>query len=512
MANDRTPPWESFPPQEEKARLDLYGLYKRALLGDRGAFVNQMGGKKHSSELSKVKNAAARAMEGQGTALNYLKTVATTYASKMFGTDPLYRAGDADSDEQVRLDKIVTDNTLNNTNIEQAISSVALGGAVYRTRWGRMRNWREPMPIIEAIPVQNYFAVLSPDNIKDNAAAALAFSFDMGDETYVKLEKHEPYQITHELWKLDGDQFGHTVPFSAFDMFAGLDAGADEGGPKNVKRDGDAIIEETGYSGLFVEYVPNFVLPDEYYGHSDYDNLMMIQRDINETSNGILQVILKHIDPKLIVPPGTLQYDEKRDTWYVVKEDLGVVEVPKDVGAVLPRYVTWDAQLGAARANMDALFESFMIIADISLPILGITKYGTAESAAALELKMTQTTDAVHRKRMYYDTALKNILYAAQHLDVEYGGQPYEPQDVSITWPSPVPMDKVTETDMHAARLGAGLESRRTAVAAVQKIAEDALDGELDEIANDRAASATAFSGFGERVVTGDGGDAGAAG
>ena len=479
--------------------MALYELYRAVLLGNHREALGQPEKKKPNSELSSVVNAAylknEKAKEPY-VVLNYCRTVATTFASKMFGSQPDFRVGDDEGPVQKRLGKIITDNTLNNTNIEQAISSVALGDCVYRVRHGRMRNWQEAMPIIEAIPARNFYAQTAPDNIKDITGAVLAFEFEHKDTRYVKLEIHQPYTVTHELWALSGERMEKLVPFTEkAELFPALVESAGKDGYQNVRMDAQGrVVEDTGYPGLLVEYVPNFVLPDEFYGHSDYDHLLSIQDDINKTGTGILQVILKHIDPKLVVPPGTLQYDEKRGQWYVLKEDMETVEVPADVGAVLPRYVTWDAQLGAARTNMEALLEAFMVIADISLPMLGITKYGTAESASAIELKMTQTTDAVNRKRMYYDTALKNILYAAQWLDVNYGGQAYTPQEVSIQWPSPVPLDRVTETDMHAKRLDAGLESRRTAVTAVLKLEGKALEAELDEIAEDTAAGAAAFA------------------
>lgn len=491
-----TPPWESWPPKEDEGRLNLYQLYRAILLGGHREVFTSKTGWKPNSELSSVVNAAYLKKEKSNSpyvVLNYCKTVATTFASKMFGNSPVYQVSDDKSLAQERLTKIITDNTLNNTNIEQAISSVALGDAVYRVRYGKMRNWKEAMPIIEAIPTKNYYVNTAPDNVKDILGATLAFDFSIGDTKYVKLEIHEPYTITHELWELNGGTLERLIPFE--DLAGVFPSLMESLTNDNIDTDEvGRIIEDTGYPGLLVEYVPNFVLTDEFYGHSDYDNLLSIQDDINRTGTGILQVILKHIDPKLILPPGTMQYDEKRGQWLVVKEDMEVVEVPAEVGAILPRYLTWDANLGAAKVNMDSLFEAFMIIADISLPMMGITKYGSAESADAIELKMTQTTDAVDRKRMYYDTALKNILYAAQWLDVHYGGQAYEPMEVSIQWPSPVPLGRVAETDMHAKRFDSGLESRRSAVKAVQKLEGKALEAELDEIAEDTAMNAVSFS------------------
>ena len=479
--------WGEFPPKSEKDRLTRYAIYRRVLTGNHREALGEMESPAPSSELSLVKNAGALQQEkrvGRYATLNFCKTVSTTFASKMFGKQLDYRIGKDGDEAQRRFSQVLIDNTLHNTNIEQAIASTALAGCVYRARWGKAADWREEMPIIEAIPTKNYFALTAPDNVKSVYAKVLAFPFQVGDDRYLKAEIHEPYTVTHELWKMNGEQFGELVSFGGRRGYEALVAAVADGERSlaNYRMDGHRIIEETGYPGMLVEYVPNFVLPDEYYGSSDYDHLLSIQKDINDSRTGILRVILKHIDPKLIVPPGTMQYDAERRRWYVLKEDMETVELPAEVGAILPRYVTWDAQLGAAQANVEALFEAFMIIADVSLSLLGITKYGTAESGDAIELKMTQTTDAVQRKRMYFDTGLKNILHAAQWLDHHYGGNPSPPQEVSITWPSPVPMGTLETTRLHAERRGAQLESQQTAVRAVLGLEGEALQDEISAI------------------------------
>jgi len=477
--------WGVFPPKAEADRLTLYDLYRKVLTGDHQAAFGGASAHKPNSELSRVVNAgflASQMKREHYVALNFCKTVATTFASKMFGGRVEYRIGKDEDPAQERFKQVIIDNTLDIINIEQAVASTALSGCVYRVRWGKAADWKEEMPVIEAIPAKNYFALAAPDNVKSVYAKVLAFPFDVARKRYVKVEIHEPYTITHELWLMKGQQFDKLVPFDSVRGYEKLVSAVSDGEEQlaNCHLDGNRIIEDTGYPGMMVEYVPNFVLPDEYYGHSDYANLLSIQSDINESSTGVLRVILKHIDPKLIVPPGTLQYDTARKRWYVLKEDMETVELDEKVGAVLPRYVTWDAQLGAARANIDALFEAFMIIADVSLSLLGITKYSTAESGDAIELKMAQTTDAVQRKRRYFDTGLKNILYAAQWLDCHYGKNPSMPQEVSITWPSPVPMGASEATRLHAERKREGLESQRTAVRAVLGLDGEALRDEIE--------------------------------
>lgn len=470
--------WGTFPPRHEIPRLERYELCRKVLCGEHREAFGHGGAHSPGGELSRVLNLAALGEESQTyLALNYCKTVATTFASKMFGTAPDIRIAAEDDPAQRRFEQILIDNTLASLNLSQAIASVALGGGVYRVRWGRAADWQREMPVIDILPACHYFALTERDNAKAVRAKVLAFELAHGKKRFLKVEIHQPYSVTHELWSLKGRALDKLAGFGSIPGFERLAASAD-GSLANVRADGLRIVEDTGYPGMLVEYVPNFVLADEHYGRSDYDALMPVQRQINECTSGMIRVLLKHIDPKLILPPGTMRYDERSGKWFVLREDMECVEVPADVGAVLPRYLTWDAQLGAARANLEALFEAFMILADISLPMLGASG-GFAESGDAIELRMTQTTDAVQRKRMHYDTALKNLLHAAQWLDHHYGDNPNPPREVAIDWPSPVPMSKAQITDLHAKRLAAGLESRRTAVRAVLGVSGERLNEEL---------------------------------
>lgn len=496
--------WNSFPPKEAEKRLEAYKLNRDLLLGRHDRVFRRPKIHEYSGELSKVLNSGYDMAES-GTdsyvIANYAGLIPRIFASKLFGKPLSFRVGEDGSVEQTRLTRIIEDNTLSVTNIQQATQSSALGGAVYRIRYGRMKNWEVAGPIIEAVPPYNYFAHLSPDNVKDINGATLAFVFEYGDTKYLKTETHMPGVIRHELRNISEDM--KIVPFDTVPYYSDLISsisGTPNTGLKNIIKQDDTIIEETGYPGLLVEYVPNFLLPDEYYGHGDLESLISLQGAINETNSGILRVVLKHIDPKLVLPPGTLQQDPVSGKWFVQKEDLEAIEVPDEIAGVVPRYVTWDAQLGAARANIDALFEAMMITSRVSLASFGTAKLGTADSGTAMRLKSTQTLDAVTEKRMYYDTALKNVLYAAMWLDVEYGGHDHNIQDISITWPDPMISDPMEETTMHVARVNASIESRRRAVKETQTLDGEALEDELDEIANDSAMDAPSFPGFGSAL------------
>lgn len=486
--------WREFPPKSEIHRLNQYQTYKNLLLGNhREVFADGDAGKyAQRPEIAKVLDAGAVAMGSSCETYvmaNYCGMASRIFANILFGKQPTISVGEKDAVHQLRMDKIITDNMLGIINHQQAINASAAGDAVYRIRWGKMLNWRKEGVIIEALPPGVYFPHITPGNVKDYNGATIAVPLKHAGQKYLYKEIHTPGQVRYELWRLDGNTLVAAVPLDTVPAYAHLLDGTEQYG--NVQRDGDAVIYETGHPGLLVEHVPNWTLPDQFFGISDYSpDVIANQGAINTSLSGILRVILKHMDPKLVLPPGTLQYDEATGKWYALKEDMETIEVPAEVGAVLPRYVTWDAQLEAARANVDACFEAMMMSFQISPTILGWEKYGAADSAAALKLRMTLTLWNAGQKRAYFDAALKNILYAAQYLDGLYGPVRYEPEEVSITWPEPLPIDDAANTTMHIARYAGGVQSLETTVKAVQAIDGDALTDELARITADAAGEA----------------------
>lgn len=490
MVNEYIDPreWTVYPPEEDAGRLKRYEECRALLMGDHSDVFCHDGLRLHKpkSELSKVLNAVYDAMEGANViyvASNYCKVASQLFANMLFGTPPKAHVEEDGGQRQKRITKIMENNMLDMVNHQQAVEASCLGDAYYRVRWGKMANWREEGVIIEPLVADNVWPILNPGNIKDNQGYCVTNTVEVDGKKYLYRETHLPWRITYALHELDGGKIGAQVPLDIVDTYAELWA---LGGQPGYSWDGDTLQYETGYPGLLVEHVPNWTKPELFFGISDYTpDVVSNQAAINEMQTGILRTCLKHMDPKLALPEGTLEQD-REGRWFIRRSDMEVIEVPGEVAAALPKYITWDAKLEAATANINACFDAMMLSLGISPAIFGLGKYGMADSGTALKLRMTQTLWLVGQKRMYFDAALKNILYAAQFLDGRFGPESYEPLDVSITWPDPLPQDLEAQSEAMSKLVTNGLYSRETAIAQVQSLEGEALQSEVDRVNNDR--------------------------
>ena len=93
---------------------------------------------------------------------------------------------------------------------------------------------------------------------------------------------------------LDGDSIKKQVPLSTIPDY------------KDLEEE-----QETGYPGLLVEHIPNWRLDDMFWGISDYHDLDSLFDALNNRVSRIDSILDKHSDPKLILPPGSMEYDER---------------------------------------------------------------------------------------------------------------------------------------------------------------------------------------------------------
>lgn len=493
MVNEYISPdeWIKFPPDFDKPRLKEYEDNNDLLEGRHFKVFNKADPRDYNRPEIAIMADAGRGGRDDCdiyVMTNYCKMASLLFANILFGTPPTFRVKNEKAQE--RLDLIVRNNMLDVTNHEQEIMASALGDAVYRVRWGKMNDWTTEGAIIESEPGAVYYPILEPGNIKGCKGVALAFDFKYKGQKYLYKETHKAGEIRYELWEMDGDSLKGAVPLDTVPGYAHLSSLPSEY-PESYRFEDNSVVYRTDYPGLFVEHVRNWTKPDRFFGISDYSpDIVANQMAINEMQTGILRVCLKHMDPKLIMPSGTLQYDQESGKWYIQKEDLEVIELPEGVGKTLPRYVTWDAQLGAAKTNIDTCFEAIMMSFGISPSLFSWSNTGQADSAEALKLRLTQTLWVVGQKRMYFDAALKNVLYAAMYLDGKYGPVSYEPEEISITWADPLPTDTKHLAETLAIMQQNKLISQDTAVAQVQEIEGDALEQEIKRIKHDNRASA----------------------
>jgi len=448
--------WTSFPPTDEDAeRLKMYATFRNLMRG------------RHIQAFDALNGLPPRKRRELYVAVNFAGVVSKACADLLFGEAPGFTV----QTTQSRLDEIVTDNNLETICHMMALSSSYRGDCVFKVRFGKFHDWDDTNhPIIEAVPSSFFFPVTNDDNVMGMSAAIIAWRRKVGSDLYLRREIHEPGTIRQELFRMESENtIGDQVSLSTLSEYASL--------PE---------VQETGYPGLLIEYVPNWRLDDEFWGISDYFDIIPLQEELNNRITKTAKILDRHSDPKLILPPGVMKYDEKLQRWYVEKEDLEALEVdPEQVGD-LPKYLTWDAQLTACFEEIDRMLDYLMLVTETAPAAIGLTSKdgGQAESGKALRFRLMRTLGKINRKKRFFDEALKKSLFAAQALRYEFGGGP-APEAVSIEWKDGLPDDPSETAEVLNSRKNMGTMSLRRALT-IDGLRGEALEEEISEIQKDR--------------------------
>ncbi|MFB3882454.1 MAG: phage portal protein [Armatimonadota bacterium] len=412
-------------------------------------------------------------------AANFAGLISRLSADLLFGEEPDFVPAGEDEIAKDALKQIVTRNGLHALNYESALSNSFRGDAIYKARWGKRTPQAEaPEAIVEEVPASIYFPEFDEDDVRKVTRVTLAWTKrDPRDarKLYLRAEVHEPGIIRHQLFDMgsvstltvagtnasvavDGKQL-QQVPLATLEAYAEL--------PEE---------EETGLDHLPIFHVPNFRYGSRFWGISDYEGLESLFESLNNRVSQIDEVLDKHVAPKIVLPPGFVDRDGK-----VRFDRMETIELQP--GDQPPSYITWDAHLTAAFAQFDKLLDLLFMLSETAPSAFGLDKFGIAESGRALRLRLLRTLAKINRKRLYYDTALKQALLTAQILDVTHGSGSYEPQQPTIQWSDGLPEDVVEMVEIESQRLAAGNTSVESSVRRLD--GPDAVEAEMQRIAEE---------------------------
>jgi hypothetical protein len=483
---------ETFPldDAETTKRLDNYRRCRQLFLGN------------HYDVFERVQRWLEREADKSITYVicNFAGIISKVAADMLFGEMIKVVAGEPDSAEQELIKEIYLNNNLQTTNYEMALSSSWRGEAIYKVRYGKKaghENEKEHS-IIEAVSPSYFYPVLHPDNIRGLQGGDFAWIKEQGDNKYLRIERQRPGEIINELWQLEsaGGKILSRAKLDTFPEYVGMEE-----------------REETKYPGLLFKFVPNWRLEDNFWGISDYFDLETVFDELNNRFSRISRVLDKHESPFLILPPGTMKQDENNpDRWYIEKEDLQAIEIdPEDTSSKdLPRYLTWDAELSAAFQQIDKLLEIAFFVSETSPDAFGMGERSSTESGRALKFRLMRLLSKINRKKIYFDEALKEMLYAAMYLENQHGGSGIDPEklDIRLEWGDGIPADPLEQAQVEAIRTsGKSTTSRRSAIRRLDDLEGDDLEEELTAIDDDEAGQATVPVETGRRPLDLEGGE-----
>lgn len=434
------PTYESplaFPKKADKPRLEAYAFYDKLYNGDHFDAFSIKGEKDFTTQYSRLRYIVA----------NFAGLMSRILADMLFGEK---LSIDVEKNQDF-IDSLIEENQLITQLYESELSNSRRGDAVFKLRIGtrNINNLSEkPTIIIEQVGAALYFPEFDPQNARFTPAKdCLYWTFkqqlaDGNYKCYLHKESHYPGYISHQI-------FGYNEKEEKIEA---------EYPPEDF---GYQPVEETLVDRSLVFHVPNVRSGDSYFGDSDYTDLISLFFALNNRLTKTDNILDKHSDPILAVPPGVIDENGK-----IRRSALSMFEVDSEnPGFNKPEYIVWNANLEAAEKEVDKLLDLLFMFSEIAPATMGADKNGQVDSGRALKFKLLATIRKRNRKMRYYDQMIKDLLETAQKLAIAHKISVGEfsitkPERPKVDWGDGVINDDTEMVDTAVKRIDAGLSSR----------------------------------------------------
>ena len=395
--------------------------------------------------------------------INFAGMISRLVADMLFG-EPV-KPKLENKEAQAWVEDFWEENGMNVLLYESELDNSAAGDALIKLRVGKRRSIDKELSImLEQVPESIYFPWIDGFNISaEPETKELAWLFKFNDEDYLRREIHKYGVIYNEVWKMDGDKVGEKADLSILGIKDLPDSQA-------TKIDRHMLI-----------HIPNWKNGKRHFGFSDYNDLDSIFFAINNRISRIDNVLDKHTDPILMVPPGVI--DPKTGK---AKKDGRVIEMGEGEDGK-PEYIVWDASLENAFAQIDRLVEFMYMIGEVSPDAFGMGK-GQSDTGRALKYKLLRTISKVNRKKLYYDKAIKEAIVVAQKLSKAWGakvnGKAYEWEfeTPDLIWQDGLPADDTELIENEVKKTDSNLTSQKASIMKIHGVDEATAEKMIDDI------------------------------
>lgn len=453
----------SFPKQADRPRLTAYDHYDQLYSGDHYKAFAIKAEKGFTDKYAQLRYISA----------NFAGLMSRVMADMLFGEKVTFDC--QDKGNQAWIDGLIEDNHLIAQLYESELANSRRGDAVFKIRLGQRNNnvAAKSTVIIEEIPASIYFPTLDVTSARFTPTAdILMWTFNQNGNTYLHKETHRPGYIFHEIFSYDPNKQQIIAT-------------------QNVADFGFQDKEETKVEHSLIFHIPN-VRDGNFFGTSDYKDLEQLFFALNNRITKVDNILDKHSDPILAVPPGVI--DEKGA---VRKEALNMFEVDNEnPGFNKPEYIVWNANLESAFKEIDKIVDLLYMFSGIAQASTGYSSdqagSGQAESGRALKFKLLATIRKRNQKKIYYDIALKEMLETSMEFGKAWGVEidkntVNEPEKPAIDWGDGIINDVQEQIDDEIKRIEGGISSRADAISRIDGISPDEAADKVKEIDKESA-------------------------
>ncbi|WP_163581120.1 phage portal protein [Gracilibacillus saliphilus] len=361
------------------------------------------------------------------------REVSTLYSDLAFG-NPINTTVKDNDEASNAIDEIIEDNELDLQLSEASLSQSYKGGIVAKNYLDKGKSR------ITFIEPDYYFPVVSPTDKRKILYEVVAIPFDQSGKPYIYTEKYEDrngvYWCVSQTFHYKNGKIGKEI---------------NEAEEVNTKLTQSPLT-----------YIPFTRTNGSFWGESIYTGLTPNFDELNHRVTQISNVLDIHSDPAMWAVSGLFDEDgnikRKGNKVYEVDEDSNGVKEPMG-------YITWNAQLEANFQFIeDIVFKSLSYVSPLAPALYGMDSTSQASGRAIL-LKSWRSQCKITRSYQYWRPALKKILHVAQQLQVISGEKNYTPAIPKIELVLNLPIDFYETTQNEAAKVDAGLSSKKSAIA-----------------------------------------------
>lgn len=447
-----------FPSESEVSRLRRYNQNERLLEGNHySAYMSDIG-----------ESFSDRYKYLRYMSCNFAGLISKVMADVLFGEKAIIESAEGIDEEQDFIDELIYQNRLDTQLYESALLNSARGDALLRIR---VENKQIK---VEDINPAMYFPKLGNNFREEPKEVVLAWK-----EYYTNNKGEEEVYLIREIY---------TIGKIVTEVYLMKDRESQEIIKKVDVKEFNKIMGteyeekvDTGIEAIPLVHIPNFRINNRYWGTSDYSDLESLFFAINNRMTSIDNILDKHSDPILAVPPGILDEDGN-----VKKEKLGMIEMQEGEGK--PEYIVWNANLDIAFKQIDEIVKMIFLMGEISPDVVGLdTGRTSAESGRALKMRMLRTLAKKNRKALYYELGIQKAIEIASMFaskgamvgDIKYRGEPIIP---TVTFADGVVDDKVEEIQNESLKLASGITSKIHAIKVIEDMNDDEAKSLLKEI------------------------------
>jgi len=400
-------------------------------------------------------------------------------ADFLFGEPATFDAGvEENSSEQRAFERFESQNDMNILNYESSLGNAYRGDSFYKISWGQRWEGRvgedlDPFRMfIEPQNAEYVFPETLPGDAKNIFVYHIAYPVEVPyskkQEYILEVESHYPGHIVERQFRMRPNTRDRDGTVLEFNIYA------------EIKESRDTTDTDVPYP--LVVHVPNYALEDSWEGLDDLSEHHSLFDEINMRLSLIAEILDKHSDPAMSVPPGSLGEDESGQPIFHAGRDK-IFE--QDQGEPEPKYITWDGHLNAAFKELDYLLDYLLMTAEIPPVVLGKDNSGTSgSSGSGIKQRMNSLLLKIKRKRQYYEKGLKRVLVIAQMVEESRGKADYTlVEDPRVLFNERLADDEMEKATVAQIRSGGKpTKSQKSILMEDYKLTEEQADREIDRI------------------------------